>query len=112
MTLAKFSSLIRMINMSAETPALATSTSTGPWCSSTTVNARVDRRAVRHVTLDGKQLLVGRRARAAVRDGDLVPVGGQPARDRQPDAPVSAGNQHRTGDEGRTATGVLAGRIG
>ena len=39
MTLVKFSSLIRMISMSALRPALATSTSTGPWCSSTWVNA-------------------------------------------------------------------------
>ena len=30
MTLVKFSSLIRMMSMSAVTPALATSTSTGP----------------------------------------------------------------------------------
>ena len=73
---------------------------------------RVDGGAVGHVTLDGKQVLVVRRPGAAVRDGDLVPVGGQPARDGQPDATVSTGHQHRTGDEGRTATGRLAGGIG
>ena len=39
MTFSNFSSLIRMRSMSAVTPALDTSTSTGPWCSSTSVNA-------------------------------------------------------------------------
>ena len=39
MTFSKLSSLIRMMSMSAVTPALATSTSTGPWCSSTRVKA-------------------------------------------------------------------------
>ena len=31
-----------------------------------------------------------------MRDGDFVAVGGQPLRDRQPDPPVSAGDQDRT----------------
>src|SRR5690625_5626009 len=39
MTFWNLSSVIRMRNASAETPALATTTSTGPWCSSTAVNA-------------------------------------------------------------------------
>ena len=34
-----------------------------------------------------------------MRDGDLVAVGGQPLCDRQPDPPVSAGDQDRTGYE-------------
>ena len=40
MTFSNFSSVIRMRNASAEMPALDTSTSTGPWCSSTSLNAR------------------------------------------------------------------------
>ena len=40
MTFSNFSSVIRMRNASAARPALDTSTSTGPWCSSTSVKAR------------------------------------------------------------------------
>ncbi len=40
MTFWNFSSVIRMRNASAATPALDTSTSTAPWCSSTSLNAR------------------------------------------------------------------------
>src|SRR5690625_4731578 len=40
MTSSKRSSVIRIRNASLEMPALATSTSTGPWCSSTSLNAR------------------------------------------------------------------------
>ncbi len=40
MTSSKRSSVIRIRNASLEIPALATSTSTGPWCSSTSLNAR------------------------------------------------------------------------
>ena len=40
MTFSNLSSVIRMRNASAEMPALDTSTSTGPWCSSTSLNAR------------------------------------------------------------------------
>src|SRR5271163_151176 len=40
MTFSNFSSVIRMRNASAARPALDTSTSTGPWCSSTSLKAR------------------------------------------------------------------------
>ena len=40
MTVSNFSTVIRMRNASAAMPAFDTRTSTGPWCSSTAVNAR------------------------------------------------------------------------
>src|SRR6202012_5638732 len=40
MTFSNFSSVIRMRNASAASPALDTSTSTGPWCASTSLKAR------------------------------------------------------------------------
>ena len=57
----------------------------------------IDGVVVGDVTLDAEQPLG--RPGAAVRDGHLVAVGGQPLRDRQTDPPVSAGDQDRTGYE-------------
>ena len=101
MTFSNFSSVIRMSNASAVTPAFDDQHLDRTLVLLDLGERAVDGVAVGDVTLDAEQVLVGH-AGAAVRDGDLVPVGGEPLGDREADAPVSAGDQHGTRDELRT----------
>src|ERR1700749_2723234 len=91
MTFSNLSSVIRMRKASLEMPALDTSTSTGPWCSSTSLKARstASLSVTSHTTPNSPS----------------GAVGGQPQGDRQTEPPVSAGYQHRTGYECGFAAG-------
>ncbi len=111
MTLAKFSSLIRMINMSAVTPALGTNTSTGPWCSSTAVNAAST--AALSVTSHS----TGNRSSSGAPDprcvtATLCPSAASRRATASPMPRFPPVTEHRTGNEGWTATGGLALGIG
>ena len=90
----KSSSFMRISRPSRVIPALLTSTSTGPWCSSTSVNAAVDGLGVGDVALHAEQPVGGAAAAVGHRDG--VALLGERPGDGQADPAVPAGDQHRS----------------
>ena len=102
MTFVNCSSVIRISRASSVMPALETSTSTGPWCSSTSVKAR-STASLSVTSHDDAEQALGR-AGPAVGDGDLVAVGGEAPGDRQADAPVATGDRTERGRGSRAAT--------
>ena len=105
-TSAKSSSDIRMISWSRVTPALATSTSTGPWLGLDLGEGGVDRGRVGDVAPHAGQAL-GRLA-GPVGDGDPVARVGERPRDGQPDAAVATGDQDRAAGRRRGRRGSVA----
>ena len=95
MTSSNSSSDIRMRSWSRVTPALATSTSTGPCAASISANA-ASTLAVSRTSPDDAEH-AGRQVAGAVDGGDLVAVGHEPLGDRAADPAVGAGHEDAAG---------------